>query len=185
MKLRHIAINLTPNPKDENKLYAGIVTRLDDFPTIVTFQDFLNFLNEGILKNVNWDDKVIICKDYIIDKGKLNIKHPEINDAKTVKPEDFIYIRVIENVGLIVNMYVNETSSFQKNVQDGSLLDYKIAITANDILDNKNKSLQAIDNYLVREQHTTLGRLWDKYYEVSVSDDIKKQRLITKLFNKL
>lgn len=185
MKLRRIGINLTPNQKYFDKLYAGITTSVDIFSTIVTFQDFLIFLNEGILKNVNWDDKVIICKDYVIDKGKLNIKHPEINDAKTVKPEDFVYIRVIKDVGLIVNMYVNETSSFQKNVQDGSLLDYKIALTANDILDNKDKSLQAIDNYLVREQHTTLGRLWVKYYEGNESDDKKKQRLITKLLNKL
>lgn len=185
MKLRRIGINLSPNYKDSDKLYASIVTSVDNFPAIKTFQDLLNFFNEGILKNVDWSDKDIICKDYVIDKGKLNIKHPEINDAKTAKPEDLIYLRVIQDLGLIVSMYVHDTFTFRHTLQDVSLLDYKIALNATKILDNKNKSLQAIDNYLVRSQATTLGRLWVKYYEGNESDDMKKQKLITKLFNKL
>lgn len=185
MKLRRIGIQLTPNTRDSNKLYISIVTSVDDFPVTTTFQDLLNFFNEGILKNVDWSDKVLVSIGYEIDNGKLNIKHPEINDAKTELPADLVYIRVVEGVGLLINMYVRETINFKKNIRNEAMIDYNLALNATSILTNKNQATQAIDNYLVREQHTTLGRLWVKYYEGTESEDIKKQKLITKLFNKL
>lgn len=181
MKLRRIGVYLTPNRRDPDKLYVGITTSVDDFPSIVTFQNLLDFFNSNAL----FDDKIILSKDYTIDNGKIGARFPELDDPKTAKPEDFVYLKIVKDVGLIVYMYVHDTSAFRRELRDGNLLDYKIALNATDILDNKNPSIQAIDNYLVREQATTLGRLWVKYYQIIEPEDIKKQRLVTKLFNKL
>lgn len=184
MNLRHISLTITPKTKTDEELYIGISTRVSEVPQIATFETFLNYLN-NVFKYKNFQEMKIVGKDYVIEGDKINIKNPEIIDAKTTKAEDFIYVKVVEGVGLIMNMYVQETPNFKKNIHDEQLIDYKIALNATQILDNKNQQLQAIDNYLVRTQSTTIGRIWVKYFEGNEPDDIKKQRLITKLFNKL
>lgn len=183
MNLRYISLTLSPKTRTEGELYIGISTNVSELPQITTFETFLNYLNNK-LKYSNLKEFEVITTDYVIEGNKINIKYPELIDAKTTKAEDFVYARVVEGVGLILDMYVHETPNLKKNVHNEQLIDYKIALNATQILKNANQT-QTIDNHLVINQSTTIGRIWVKYFEGNEPEDIKKQRLITKLFNKL
>lgn len=183
MKLRHISLTISPKTRTDEELYIGISTNVSELPQITTFETFLNYLN-NVFKYKKFQEMKIVSNDYVIEGDKINIKNPEIIDAKTTKAEDFVYVMVVEGVGLILDMYVQETPNFKKNIHNEQLIDYKIALNATQILKNANQT-QTIDNYLVTHQSTTIGRIWVKYFEGNEPDDIKKQRLITKLFNKL
>jgi len=183
MNLRYISLTISPKTRTEGELYIGISTNVSELPQITTFETFLNYLN-NVLTYHNVKEMKVITNDYVIEGDKINIKYPELIDAKTTKAEDFIYVKVVEGVGLIINMYVQDTMNLKKNVHNAQLVDYKIALNATQILKNTNQT-QSIDNHLVINQLPRIGRIWVKYFDGYEPDDIMKLKLITKLFNKL